>query len=392
MPLTLAAAVSQFGADAKAKLHNVAARGEPEDQLRSPLEALLADLAELCGQRRDSVVAVWESSLSDLKTRPDYAVSVSNALAGFIGLAELETNQRVTPETNFRLASLSKQFAATAIMLLVADGTLRYDDEVATLIPALPAFTRGVTVRHLLNHTSCLPDYEDFVPDSGTAQVHDRDVPALIAHATALEFAPGTRYRYSNSGYVLLGLVVERASGQRFADFLHHRVFMPLGMAHTVALEEGRSVVANRAYGYTIARTGGGVRRTDQSNTSATLGDGGVYTSIADLARWDHALERHTLVSARAQREAWTPPLLPDGALTHYGFGWFVDRDRGAVRQTHYGESRGFTNAIVRYPERRVTVVLLTNRTGGAPWEVAQRVADLYLTPPLGPGATVWQR
>jgi CubicO group peptidase (beta-lactamase class C family) len=294
------------------------------------------------------------------------------------GLAEVETRTPVAPETNFRLASLTKQFTATAVMLLAAEGRLRYDDSVTALLPGLPAYARGVTVRHLLNHTSGLPDYEDFVPDTQTAQVHDADVPRLIAGATSTKFAPGTQYAYSNTGYVLLALIVERVSGQRFADFLRTRIFAPLGMKGTVALEEGRSAVAHRAYGYTVD-SAGAVRRTDQSNTSATLGDGGVYTSTRDLEKWDRALDRHTLVSAAAQQLAWTPPSLPDGQTTQYAFGWFVDQDRGTTRLRHHGETMGFTNAILRYPERRLTVVLLTNRTGGAPWDLAQRVADVYL-------------
>jgi CubicO group peptidase (beta-lactamase class C family) len=300
------------------------------------------------------------------------------AYAKGYGLAVVETRTPVTAETNFRLASLSKQFTATLVMLLAADGALRYDDPVSALLPGLPEYARGVTVRHLLGHTSGLPDYEDFVPDSQTAQVHDADSPALLARASGLKFAPGTRYDYSNSGYVVLALVAERVTGKRFADLLRERIFAPLGMAGTVALEEGRSVVSRRAFGYTLDSSGT-ARLTDQSNTSATLGDGGIYSSAADLARWDRALARHTLVSADAQRLAWTPPGLPGGERTEYGFGWFVDRDRGTMRLRHHGESRGFTNAILRYPERRLTVVILTNRTGGAPWGLAQRVAEVYL-------------
>jgi CubicO group peptidase (beta-lactamase class C family) len=134
--------------------------------------------------------------------------------------------------------------------------------------------------------------------------------------------------------------------------------------------------VPHRAYGYTVGKDGA-VRRTDQSNTSATLGDGGVYASVRDLAKWDAALERHALVSADAQRLAWTPP---DGLP--YGFGWFVERDAehgGALRVWHNGETRGFTNGVARYPERRVAVWILTNRTGGTPWETAKRIAALYL-------------
>jgi CubicO group peptidase (beta-lactamase class C family) len=293
------------------------------------------------------------------------------------GLADVEHRVAATPETNFRLASLSKQLTATAVMLLAQDGRLRLGDDVTTLLPALPAFARGVTVRHLLQHTSGLPDYEDFVPDTQTTQVHDADVVALIANASAPRFAPDTRYAYSNTGYALLALVVERVSGERFADFLRRRIFAPLGMRNTVALEEGRSVVPHRAYGHSVRGTA--VRRTDQSSTSAVLGDGGIYSSIADLAKWDRALERHTLVREGMQREAWTSGALADGTPTGYGYGWFVDTDRGTLRLRHHGETRGFTNGIVRYPERRLTVVLLTNRTGGAPWNLAQRIADLYL-------------
>ena len=296
------------------------------------------------------------------------------ALAKGYGLANLERHEAVTPETNFRLASLSKQFTATAIMLLVADGRLRYDDSVSTLVAGLPAFARGVTVRHLLNHTSGLPDYEDFVPDTQTAQVHDADVPALISHASGMKFAPGTHYAYSNTGYCLLALVVEHVTGKRFADVLRERIFTPLGMSNTMA-REPNTVIPHRAYGYAVEPAG--VRLTDQSNTSATLGDGGIYSNVVDLAKWDRALARHTLVSADAQRLAWTPPALPDTAVTEYGFGWFIGKAHGTTRQWHHGESRGFTNFILRYPDRRLTVVILTNRTGDAPWDTADKVASL---------------
>jgi CubicO group peptidase (beta-lactamase class C family) len=292
------------------------------------------------------------------------------------GLANVETRQPVTPATNFRLASLTKPFTATAVMLLAADGRLAYDDDITSILPELPAFAHGVTIRHLLTHTGGLPDYEEFVPDTQTAQVHDRDIPGLIARASAAKFAAGARYDYSNTGYGLLALIVERRSGKHFASFLHDRIFAPLGMAGTVAYEDGRSTVPHRAYGYTV--TPAGVQRTDQSGTSAVLGDGGVYSSVSDLARWDAAIAHHTLVSAAAQILAWSPPLLANGTRSEYGFGWFIDRDVGQLRLRHHGESRGFTNGIIRYPDQRLTVVVLTNRTGGTPWDLAQQIADLY--------------
>ena len=306
------------------------------------------------------------------------------------GLADVEKKVRTTPETNFRLASLSKQFTATAIMMLVGDGELAYDSAVTTLLPGVPPYAKGVTVRHLLNHTSGLPDYEDFVPDTQTRQVLDADVPGLIAQADSMLFAPGTRYQYSNTGYALLALIVERVSGQRYADFLSARIFKPLGMKGTVAFEDGRSVVRKRAYGHRVD-SAGNVRRTDQSNTSAVLGDGGIYSSTTDLAKWDRAIEKHTLVSAEALQVAWTPATLSNGASTQYGFGWFVDQDHGTTRLRHHGESRGFTNGIVRFPEKRLTVVVLTNRSGGRPWDIAQRIAELYLDPSGTSPATSWR-
>jgi CubicO group peptidase (beta-lactamase class C family) len=304
------------------------------------------------------------------------------------GRADIERGVAVTPATNFRLASLTKQFTATAVMLLVADHRLRYDDDITTLVAGLPAFARGVTVRHLLTHTGGLPDYEDFVPDSQTAQVHDADIPRLIGQAAGPKFAAGTRYAYSNTGYGLLALIIERAADMGYARFLHQRIFAPLHMTGTVAYEEGRSIVPHRAYGYTL--DGAVPRRTDQSNTSAVLGDGGIYSSADDLAKWIVAQERHTLLSAAAQRLAWTPPSLPGGARTEYGFGWFVDHDRGALRLRHHGESRGFTNGIIHYPERQLAVVVLTNRTGSAPWDIAQRIAELYLGPSTVPPSPAW--
>lgn len=292
------------------------------------------------------------------------------------GLANLETGERATVYTDYRLASLTKQFTAMAVMLLVKDGRLHLDDRVSDVLPGLPAYARAVTIRELLGHTSGLWDYEDFVPDTLSTQVHDAFVLDALRRVDSTYFPPGTRWRYSNTGYVLLGMVVAHVSGESFPRFLHDRIFAPLGMDSTVAYEAGVSTVPRRAYGYS-PDSAGGFRRTDQSPTSATLGDGGVYTSVHDLVAWNRALDEGTLAGPALQREAWTSGTLADGARTGYGFGWFVDRDAAGPRLWHYGETMGFTNAIVKYPERRLTVIVLTNRTGGAPWNLATRVAAL---------------
>ena len=295
------------------------------------------------------------------------------------GLADVEAGTRTTDSTNYRLASLSKQFTATAVALLVRDGRLSYEQRATELLPGLPAYARDVTVRHLLTHTSGIPDYENFVPRAQTEQVRDRDVPALLGRTDSMYFAPGAAYRYSNSGYALLALIVEKLSGQPYAGFLRDRIFVPLGMNGTIAYEAGVSTVPNRAYGYSLRS--GRVVRTDQSSTSAVLGDGGIYSSLRDLILWDRALDAGALLTRAELERAWTPAGLADGTMTRYGFGWFSERENGSLRLSHHGETSGFTNFILKYPERRLTILVLTNRRGGAPWDIAARIAAM---PELG--------
>ncbi|HVX89052.1 MAG TPA: serine hydrolase domain-containing protein, partial [Gemmatimonadales bacterium] len=199
----------------------------------------------------------------------------------------------------------------------------------------------------------------------------------LVARADSLYFAPGSAYRYSNSGYALLALTVERASGKSFPAFLKERIFTPLGMTGSVAHVEGSDTVPHRAYG--ASKRDGQWVTTDQSNTSAVLGDGGVYTNVTDLAKWVQALFTAPPPGAELQQRAWTPFALNDGTPGPYGLGYFVDTDRGLRRLSHHGETRGFTNALVIYPDKKVAVILLTNRIGGGPWDLAQRVADREL-------------
>ena len=228
------------------------------------------------------------------------------------GSSDLETHTRATIHTDYRLASLTKAFTAMSIMLLVKDGKLHYDDRVIDVLPGFPAYARDIRIRHLLTHTSGIVDYEDFVPDSQTTQLDDDDVLRLVHRTDTLNFAPGSAYHYSNSAYVLLGLIVQHVSGMPFPKFLHDRIFAPLHMDSTVAYVKGASTVPERAYGYT-GDSSGHFTRTDQSSTSATLGDGGIYTSVADMEKWSNALDHATLVDAAAMDEAWSPTMLDDG-------------------------------------------------------------------------------
>ncbi|HMI56539.1 MAG TPA: serine hydrolase domain-containing protein [Gemmatimonadaceae bacterium] len=292
------------------------------------------------------------------------------------GSSELEAHTAATLNTDYRLASLSKAFTAMSIMLLVKDGKLHYDDRLVDVLPGAPAYAREVRISHLLTHTSGLVDYEDFVPDSQTTQLNDDDVLKLMHRTDTLNFAPGSAYHYSNSAYVLLGLIVQRASGMPFPRFLHDRIFAPLHMDSTVAYVKGESTVPQRAYGYT-GDSSGHFTRTDQSSTSATLGDGGIYTSVTDMVKWSDALDHATLVDAATMHRAWSPTTLTNGKESGYGYGWFVATVNGELQLRHHGESTGFTNGILKYPRRDLTIIVLTNRTGGVPWDIADRIAAL---------------
>ena len=194
--------------------------------------------------------------------------------------------------------------------------------------------------------------------------------------AMPLAFQPGAEWLYSVATDVL-GRVVEVVSSQSLDTFFEERIFGPLGMTGSVAHVEGQDTVPHRAFG--ASQRNGKWIKTDQSNTSAVLGDGGVYTNVNDLAKWVQALFTAPLPGVELQQRAWTPFTLNDGTPGPYGFGYFVDTDRGLRRLSHHGETRGFTNALVIYPDKRVAVILLTNRIGGDPWVLAQQVADREL-------------
>lgn len=306
------------------------------------------------------------------------------------GVTDLRTFHKIDEHTNFRLASVTKQFTAMAITLLVHDGKLRYDRTLSEIFPGFPAYGKSITVRHLLNHTSGLLDYEDLMaqqygntPDDQIPQISDGGVLALLEKADTTKFPAGTNWAYSNSGYCVLAMIVEKISGQSFGQFLHDRIFAPLRMTNTLAFEKGKNEVPKRAYGHTPQ--GNGFCETDQSSTSATLGDGGVYTSLTDMARWDAALQQHTLLSEKEMQPALTAvrptaaPAEENGHPVRYGFGWYLDPYKGHPRMWHYGETVGFRTSIQRFPKDRVTVLVLCNRADLSAIDSALKIADLYL-------------
>ena len=307
------------------------------------------------------------------------------------GVTDLRTLQKIDAHTNFRLASFTKQFTAACIMLLARDGKLSYDDHLTHFFPEFPAYGNSITVRNLLNHTSGLEDYEDLLsqqypgtPPEKIPQILDAGVLKLLEQQTTVKFPAGTKWEYSNSGYAVLAMIVEKVSGKPFGQFLQERIFTPLKMTNTLAYERGKNEVPHRAYGHT--KEDDGWHETDQSPTSAVLGDGGIYSSLDDLAKWDRALRLYTLLTEAEMQPALTPvqptegpAKSPEGTTVSYGFGWFLDPYQGHRRMSHNGETIGFRTTIQRFPDDQLTIIILANRADTNPEDLALKVADLYL-------------
>jgi CubicO group peptidase (beta-lactamase class C family) len=328
------------------------------------------------------------------------------------GVRDLRTKSKIDAHTNFRLASFTKQFTAMAIMLLVHDGKIRYDETLTDIFPAFPAYGKSITVRNLLNHTSGLPDYEDLMDAAEKAkrptwspekQIQDDEVLELLKKESNGKFAPGTSWSYSNSGYVVLGLIVAKTSGKSYGEFLRERIFVPLKMSRTIAYQKGKNKFVNRAFGHSQFIWDHGPQvpffnQTDQSPTSATLGDGGIYSNLEDLAKWDDALRNHTLLSEKEMQPALVPVKLNDGSEPHwpaepggdnlhpgkpvsYGFGWFLDPYEGHQRMWHTGTTMGFRAVIERFLGENLTLIILSNRTDLDPEKLSLQVADIFLSP-----------
>ena len=298
-------------------------------------------------------------------------------LARGYGLADVAAGLPVTTATNFRLASVSKQFTAMAVLVLQQQGALDLDDPLARWLPGLPPATSTVTLRHLLNHSSGLIDYEDVMPEGLDGQLRDADVLAILKGQDRTYFAPGSSYRYSNSAYALLALVVEAASGQDYPAFLRQHLFIPLGMDATHARTDDGPAIPARAYGH--SQIDGQWQRTDQSATSAVLGDGGIYSSVADLARWLAELDSPQVLPAGLVAQALTAsnPVHDEADVSHYGLGWRLHPGLA----WHSGESIGFRNVLIRFPDQRLSIVLLSNRNHPEPYPLARRIAALWGAP-----------
>lgn len=306
------------------------------------------------------------------------------------GLSNIELNTPVKPATIFQSGSIGKQFTATAIMILVQEGKIGLDDSLPKYFPNAPASWRGITVRHLLTHTSGLTDYTpDSVTKPGGAISYRADYsePQLveIIESLPIEYAPGAKWEYCNTNYLLLGAIIRSVSGQFYGDFLQARVFKPLGMTSTRIISE-RDIIPNRADGYELV--GGHVKNQEWVSPSLnTTADGALYFNVLDLAKWDAALYGEKILRRSSLDQMWTIATLADGTPnpSNYGFAWFVDSVNGHRVIEHSGSWQGFEAYIARYVDDRLTVVTLMNLGGVNPKPIAHAIAGYYrhdLTPP----------
>ncbi len=316
--------------------------------------------------------------------RPGVAVSViqdgETLFDGAYGYSDLDMRVPIDRHTAFRLASVSKQFAAMAVMMLAEDGALSLDDPIGKYVPELAVFD-GVTIRHLLLHTGGLPDYYDTI-DTSHGMPTNHDAAVLLGRMASPDFPAGDRYAYSNPGYDMLGPIVAAASGMPFGEFVEKRIFAPLGMSGSRVHDERKPVVPNRAYGY--ARCGERFVLDDDDPLNIIIGSGGVYSTLSDLLRWDAALYTDALVSREMLDAAFTSGTNNAGESLDYGFGWAIDRYAGYKRVRHGGSWVGFRTHIMRIPGLRFTVILLSNDADTEPEAYVDRITEIFLGPDTG--------
>ena len=293
------------------------------------------------------------------------------------GLANLELNVPVRPNTVFEIGSVTKQFTAAGILLLQQRGKLSVQDPITKYLPTAPGAWTNITIRHLLTHTSGIKSYTGVTG----FELSKRLTPAQFIQALAaapLEFAPGDEWRYSNSGYNLLGFILENASGQSYWQFLRENIWRPLGMDATTD-RNPNVIITNRAAGYEQTNHLHFNRDQDLTDVFAA---GAMASTIGDLARWHAALDTGRLFTRESLAQMWTPERLNHGQSTGYGFGWHVQTFDGHRNFAHNGATSGFNASGQRFPDDELNVIVLTNTGEMIAGPLAQKVAAFYLGQP----------
>jgi CubicO group peptidase (beta-lactamase class C family) len=292
------------------------------------------------------------------------------------GLANVETNTPATPETVYRIASISKQFLAAGIMLLAQDGKLRLDDKISNYLGGTPETWKDITIRHLLTNTSGLvedpPVFEPFKKQA------DADV-VKSAYSTKLLFMPGEKWSYSNLGYFAIGEIIRKVSGKPWSAFVTERLFLPARMAAT-RITTTTDIVPNRASGYDWNNG----KLENAENWVAVRPSGAFLTTVLDMAKWDAALYSEDILSSTIREQMWATVRLNNGKTHPYGLGWFLDPWQGHKRVHHGGGMPGFLSAFERFVDDKLTVIVMMNTTSGDPGKIARKVAGFYV-PALAP-------
>jgi len=293
------------------------------------------------------------------------------------GLANLELGAPIAPESKFRLASVSKQFTAVAVMQLAEQGLIDIDAAVSAYLPDYPQSHR-ITSRQLMSHTAGVPNLLS-MPEYFEVRMQPHDLPGVvdIFRDKPLEFEPGTRFSYSNGGYVLLAAIVEQVSGQPFGEYLDEHVFQPLGMVNTGTVDQS-AILPGRVSGYLLDE--GALVNPYHLDFDVAVGLGNVYSTVDDLHTWDQALYTEQIISADTRQAMCTRQMLTDSTEVAYGLGWRLRKTKGLERVYHDGILNGFFNAFERYPDQRFLAVVLCNNPRLDPWEVAAQIAEIYLS------------
>ena len=308
---------------------------------------------------------------------PGLSLAVINngeiVLARGYGLANVEHQVPVKPETIFQSGSVGKQFTATAVMMLVEEGKLSLDDKITKYFTDGPESWNQITVRHLLTHTSGMGDYPK---DFDMRRDYTEDELVQLNRKVPLAFQPGEKYSYSNLAYVMLGVLIHKVSGKFYGDFLHERIFKPLDMSTARVISEA-DIVPNRAAGYRVVN--GQLKNQNWVSPSLnTTADGAIYLTVYDMAKWDAALYTEKLLKRASLEAMWTPVKLNNGKTHSYGFGWTLGQVRGHRIVEHGGSWQGFKSQISRYVDDKLTVVVFANQSRANPAKIAHGVAALF--------------
>jgi D-alanyl-D-alanine carboxypeptidase len=293
------------------------------------------------------------------------------------GVASVEFNAPVTAETVFEIGSVSKQMTGAAVMLLVEDGKINLDEKISAYLPGTPEAWKNVTVRNLLTHTSGIKSYTAIGTGFELSKRLKRDDFIKALSGYPLDFETGARYSYSNSGYNLLGFIIEAASGKSYWEFMRERIFAKLGMTHTFD-RDPKYVIKNRAVGYELEN--GQLIGRDYELTDI-FAAGAIVSTVEDLIKWDAAWRNDTLLRKESKTEAWKAFILSDGKPYPYGFGWHVADFRGHRLIAHSGSTAGFNAQFSRFVDDDLSVIVLTNLgDAGYAGALARGIAKVYIT------------